>query len=216
VAAVGHRRTRRTSLRLLGSALLGGVLPHSRSELARAAQIDAPGPPPAGVSLVDCAAQRLTDRGRLCTDILPPPQQPWRARSLPVTDSPEAFSPFLGPCPVSRRRCPVSRRRACQPVRKNGESSPCAPCAGSLGSIVLTGVHAIRPRGSGADADVTLIVSGQSGRLLARGAAAPRDCAEICHGRRTVRSPDPVACRVPAAAAIAKERRRNPDWRGAG
>jgi hypothetical protein len=69
VAAVGHRRTRRTTLRLLGSALLGALLPGSRSEVARAAQIDVAGPPPAGVSLVDCAAQGLTDCGGYCTNL---------------------------------------------------------------------------------------------------------------------------------------------------
>jgi hypothetical protein len=66
VAAVGHRRTRRTSLRLLGSALLGGVLPRFTSELARAAQIDVAGPPTEGMILT-CADAGLTDCG-VCVD----------------------------------------------------------------------------------------------------------------------------------------------------
>ena len=66
VAAVAHRRTRRSTLRLLGGVLFGGLLPHSRSELARAAQIVV-GPPTEGMILT-CADAGLTDCGGICVD----------------------------------------------------------------------------------------------------------------------------------------------------
>jgi hypothetical protein len=66
VAAVSHRRTRRATLRLLGGVLLGGLLPGSKSELARAAQIVV-GPPTEGMILT-CADAGLTDCGGVCVD----------------------------------------------------------------------------------------------------------------------------------------------------
>jgi hypothetical protein len=68
VAAVAHRGTRRTTLRLLGTALLGGLLPRSKSELARAAQIVV-GPPAEG-TILTCADAGLTDCGGVCVDAL--------------------------------------------------------------------------------------------------------------------------------------------------
>jgi hypothetical protein len=63
VAAVGDRRT---AVRLLGSALLGGVLPRFMSQPVRATQIVV-GPPTEGMILT-CADAGLTDCGGVCVD----------------------------------------------------------------------------------------------------------------------------------------------------
>jgi hypothetical protein len=67
VAGLGHRRTRRTSLRLLGGALFGGVLAGRENERARAAQLDIAGPPD-DVSIYTCAGGGLATCGDVCVD----------------------------------------------------------------------------------------------------------------------------------------------------
>jgi hypothetical protein len=73
VAAVGHRRTRRGALGMLGGVLLSGLLSRWRNELASAAQVEVAEPPTSGLT---CAAQGLTNCGIFdyCFDTLTDPR----------------------------------------------------------------------------------------------------------------------------------------------
>jgi hypothetical protein len=123
----------------------------------------------------------------------------------------EALPLFLRRCPVSGPGCPVLPWRVCQTERKNGESSPCAPRAGGLGSIVPLGVCAVRPSGVGHGAIVPPTENGGRVTRPTRNARCWRPSPRHGdpNGRRSFRSPDAATGRVPVSAAIAQERRRS-------